>query len=225
MPDDMEASAAVAATVAPPIATGEIHQTRWDFLDIINRGAAAILQPDAGVCGGITEFRRIAALAAAHGITIAPHWLADLHVHLVASTPNATYVEFFTDTEVLNLMEIGAAAFHQGHYDLSKAALDRAIANIESVYADNEAAHRARSLWYEEGEKDFKGEPYERSMVFYYRGLLFLRDGDYGNARASSSPGTRAAMSCCAVPSPRTSHPASVSAGSQPAAGRKPSRT
>jgi L-alanine-DL-glutamate epimerase-like enolase superfamily enzyme len=106
MPDDMEASAAVAATVAPPIATGEIHQTRWDFLDIINRGAAAILQPDAGVCGGITEFRRIAALAAAHGITIAPHWLADLHVHLVASTPNATYVEFFTDTEVLNLMEI-----------------------------------------------------------------------------------------------------------------------
>ena len=51
-------------------------------------------------------FRRIAAIAAGRGVTIAPHWLADLHVHLVASTPNATYVEFFTDTEVLNLMEI-----------------------------------------------------------------------------------------------------------------------
>ena len=106
MPDDMEASAAIAAAVAPPIATGEIHQTRWDFVDMIERGAAAIIQPDAGVIGGITEFRKVAAYAAAKGITIAPHWLADVHVHLVAATPNATHVEFFTDTEVLNLMEV-----------------------------------------------------------------------------------------------------------------------
>lgn len=106
MPDEMGASAAIAARVDVPIATGEIHQTRWEFMDIIDRQAAAIIQPDAGVCGGITEFRRIAAYAAAHSITIAPHWLADLHVHLVAATPNATYVEFFTDTEVLNIMEI-----------------------------------------------------------------------------------------------------------------------
>ncbi len=90
----------------PPVATGEIHQTRWDFQQILDLGAAAILQPDAAVCGGVTEFRRIAALAAAQGITVAPHWLADLHVHLVAATPNATWVEYFTDTEVLNLMEV-----------------------------------------------------------------------------------------------------------------------
>lgn len=91
--------------------------------------------------------------------------------------------------EVLNLMEIGAAAFRLGHYDLAEAALERARVDIESVYADNEAARKARSLWYEEGEKDFKGEPYERSMVYFYRGLLFLRDGDYGNARASFMSG------------------------------------
>ncbi len=105
-PDELAAHAAVAAAVEPPVATGEIHQTRWDFQEILNHGAAAILQPDAAVCGGVTEFRRIAALAAAHGITVAPHWFADLHVHLVAATPNATWVEFFTDTEVLNLMEV-----------------------------------------------------------------------------------------------------------------------
>jgi hypothetical protein len=87
--------------------------------------------------------------------------------------------------EVLNLMEIGAKAFRQGHDRIAKAVLDRAIGNIESVYADNEAARKARSLWYEEGEKDFKGEPYERSMVYFYRGLLFLKEADYGNARAS----------------------------------------
>jgi hypothetical protein len=110
---------------------------------------------------------------------------------VVADKPAALqplYKELFQEgrrNEVLNLMEIGAEAFHQGHYDLAKTVLDRAILNIESVYADNEAARRARSLWYEEGEKEFKGEPYERSMVYYYRGLLFLRDADYGNARAS----------------------------------------
>lgn len=106
MPDDIEGHATIAAAVAPPIATGEIHQTRWDFQQIIDQGAAQIIQPDAGVLGGVTEFRRVAAYAAARGITVAPHWLADLHIHLVAATPNATYVEFFTDTEVLNLMEI-----------------------------------------------------------------------------------------------------------------------
>ena len=105
-PDELAAHAAVAAAVEPPIATGEIHQTRWDFQQILDHGAAAILQTDAAVCGGITEFRRIAALAAGRGVTVAPHWLADLHVHLVAATPNATWVEFFPDTEVLNLMEV-----------------------------------------------------------------------------------------------------------------------
>ena len=105
-PDELAAHAAVAAAVEPPIATGEIHQTRWDFQQILDQDAAAILQTDAAVCGGITEFRRIAALAAGRGVTVAPHWLADLHVHLVAATPNATWVEFFLDTEVLNLMEV-----------------------------------------------------------------------------------------------------------------------
>lgn len=106
LPDELDAHAAIAAQVAVPIATGEIHQTRWDFLEILRKGAASIIQTDAGVCGGITEFRRIAALAAAQSVPVAPHWLADLHVHLVAATPNATYVEFFTDTDVLNLMEV-----------------------------------------------------------------------------------------------------------------------
>lgn len=87
--------------------------------------------------------------------------------------------------EVLNLMEIGASAFKRGHFENAKRTLDEAIGNIESVYADNEAARKARSLWYEEGEKDFKGEPYERAMAYYYRGLLYLMDGDYGNARAT----------------------------------------
>ena len=106
MPDDVDGHARVAAAVATPVATGEIHATRWDFLQLVDRGAAAVLQPDAGVCGGITEWRRIAGLAAAHDLAVAPHWLADLHVHLVAATPNATWVEYFTDFSVLNLGQL-----------------------------------------------------------------------------------------------------------------------
>lgn len=103
MPDDIAGHAAVAAAVRPPVATGEIHATRWDFLELIQQKAASILQADAGVCGGITEWRRIAAMAASHTIQVAPHWLAELHVHMVASTPNAVWVEYFTDFSVINL--------------------------------------------------------------------------------------------------------------------------
>ena len=103
MPDDVQGHAEVAAAVETPVATGEIHATRWEFQQLVEAGAAAIIQADAGVCGGVTEWRKVAALAAAHNLAVAPHWLADLHVHLVAATPNATWVEYFPDFKVLNI--------------------------------------------------------------------------------------------------------------------------
>ncbi|SFV20761.1 tetratricopeptide repeat protein [Pseudidiomarina donghaiensis] len=87
--------------------------------------------------------------------------------------------------EVLNRMEIGTAAFYRGDIDLARENFDAALEVIETVYADNENATKARSLWHEEGRKDFKGEPYERAMAYYYRGLIYLIDGQYDNARAS----------------------------------------
>ena len=103
MPDDIRGHAEVAAAVRMPVATGEIHATRWDFQELVDKRAAAILQADAGVCGGITEWRKIAAMAASNNISVAPHWLAEVHVHMVGSTPNATWVEYFTDLNVLNI--------------------------------------------------------------------------------------------------------------------------
>ncbi|WP_126826915.1 hypothetical protein [Pseudidiomarina taiwanensis] len=87
--------------------------------------------------------------------------------------------------EVLNRMEIGTAAFYRGDLDEARQSFDVALSRIETVYADNDNATKARSLWYEEGRKDFKGEPYERAMAYYYRGLIYLIDGEYDNARAS----------------------------------------
>lgn len=106
LPDDIEASATIAAKVAVPVATGEIEATRWGFQLLIQHRAATILQPDAAVCGGISEWGKIAALASTHSLPLAPHWFADLHAHLVAATPNANWVEFFTDTTIFNFMRL-----------------------------------------------------------------------------------------------------------------------
>jgi len=85
---------------------------------------------------------------------------------------------------VLNQMEAGLAAMELEKNDLAERSFEDTLLRIETVYANNETARKARSIWHEEGMKDFKGEPYERSMAYYYRGLLFLKKGDYENARA-----------------------------------------
>jgi L-alanine-DL-glutamate epimerase-like enolase superfamily enzyme len=105
-PDDIQNHARLAAQTAVPVATGEIECGRWRFKELLDAGAAAILQTDAAVCGGITEFKRIAATAASYGVNLCPHWFHDLHAQLVAATPNALYVEYFPDDQVLNFRRL-----------------------------------------------------------------------------------------------------------------------
>jgi L-alanine-DL-glutamate epimerase-like enolase superfamily enzyme len=105
-PDDIDNHAKLAAATSIPVATGEIEAGRWRFKEILEKRAAEILQADAAVCGGISEWRRIAQTAASYGVTICPHWFHDLHVHLVASARNARYVEFFPDDQVLNFRRL-----------------------------------------------------------------------------------------------------------------------
>jgi L-alanine-DL-glutamate epimerase-like enolase superfamily enzyme len=88
------------------VATGEIASNTGEFERLLNERAADILQPDAAVCGGITEFLRIAALADASGVSLAPHWFDSVHVHLVAALPIARYVEFFTDDSIFNFRRL-----------------------------------------------------------------------------------------------------------------------
>jgi L-alanine-DL-glutamate epimerase-like enolase superfamily enzyme len=105
-PDDIENHARLAERTKVLVATGEIEVGRWRFKELMDKGAAQILQADAAVCGGITEWRRIASMADGYGITICPHWFHDLHVHLVAAAPNARYVEYFADDQVLNFRRL-----------------------------------------------------------------------------------------------------------------------
>ncbi len=90
---------------------------------------------------------------------------------------------------VLNHLRLGVQALEIGQREVAARSFDQAIGIISSVYADSESAARARSLWIEEGSKDFRGEPYERAMAFYYRGLLDLMDGEYDTARSSFRSG------------------------------------
>jgi L-alanine-DL-glutamate epimerase-like enolase superfamily enzyme len=117
-PDDIESHAKLAALTPVVVATGEIGYGRWYHKELLDRRGAEILQTDAAVCGGISEWRRIAATAASCGVTMCPHWFHDLHVHLVASVPNGRYVEFFPDDQVLNFRRLVSAQLVQRNGNL-----------------------------------------------------------------------------------------------------------
>jgi tetratricopeptide (TPR) repeat protein len=87
--------------------------------------------------------------------------------------------------EVLNCMRMGLAAFELGDLDLAAGEFDTATRLIRQVFSEDAASVQARSRYASEDVKDFKGEPYERAMAFYYRGLLFLREGDAQSAKAA----------------------------------------
>ena len=97
-PDDVGAMAKVARSTRIPVAAGERLTTKAEFAPLLRAGAAAILQPATGRCGGLWEAKKIAALAEACHAEIAPHlyagpveWAAN--VHLAATLPNLSMVE------------------------------------------------------------------------------------------------------------------------------------
>lgn len=105
-PDDIDNHARLARATPVTVATGEIEAGRWRFKDLLVREAATVLQTDATVCGGVTEWRRITATAASFGIPVAPHAWHDVHVHLVGSAPNATFAEFMPDDHIVNFRRL-----------------------------------------------------------------------------------------------------------------------
>lgn len=103
LPDDVHGHAELVRRSPITIATGEIEATRWAFADLLRAGAADILQPDAGVAGGISEWVKIATTAQSFGIPVAPHWHANLHAQLSAATANCITVEYFAlDEDIYN---------------------------------------------------------------------------------------------------------------------------
>ena len=63
----------LAAQTSIPIVLGELLFSRWDFRPLLESGAIDIIQPDISHCGGISELKRIAAMAETYDVAVAPH--------------------------------------------------------------------------------------------------------------------------------------------------------
>lgn len=101
-PDDLAGMSKVRRHTSIPIAAGERLATKVEFAQLISAGAIDIIQPDLGRCGGLLEGKKIAAIAEAHGIQIAPHCysgpiIGAANVQLAACTPNFLILEAIKD--------------------------------------------------------------------------------------------------------------------------------
>ena len=90
--DDFEGYARVARALSLRVVGAENHYTRWDLRPFFREPLVPILQPDV-MRGGLTEMRKIAAVADTYGIRIAPHLFPELMVHVLCSIPNAETLE------------------------------------------------------------------------------------------------------------------------------------
>ena len=98
-PENVDEMARVAAHTSIPIATGERLLTKYEFVEVLEKQAAQIIQLDVGHCGGILESKKIAAMAEAHYAMIAPHMYcgpvaAAAAVQLATCSPNFLIQEY-----------------------------------------------------------------------------------------------------------------------------------
>jgi L-alanine-DL-glutamate epimerase-like enolase superfamily enzyme len=97
MPDDYDGSRRVAGASSIPVASGENESTRYGFRDLLERAGVRVVNPDAEIVGGVTEFMKVAAMAEVRGVAVAPHGRADIHVHLTAAIPNGLMAEYYRE--------------------------------------------------------------------------------------------------------------------------------
>ncbi|MFP9139206.1 mandelate racemase/muconate lactonizing enzyme family protein [Devosia sp. XGJD_8] len=98
-PEHIPAWKELKSKVAVPLATGESLYNRFEFLALLSAQGVDIIQPDICVVGGVSEMRRIATLAEAHYVTVAPHnpmgpLATAVNIHFCAAQPNFKVLEF-----------------------------------------------------------------------------------------------------------------------------------
>jgi L-alanine-DL-glutamate epimerase-like enolase superfamily enzyme len=91
--DDIPGLAQVARATTIPVATGEHEYTKYGFRDLLTAGAADIVQPDIYRVSGITEWMKVAAMADAFNLPVAPHAVSLVSIHCAMATPNIKVVE------------------------------------------------------------------------------------------------------------------------------------
>jgi L-alanine-DL-glutamate epimerase-like enolase superfamily enzyme len=100
-PVDLDGLAIVRSATGIPIATGENEYTRWGFREMLQKGGVDVIMPDMARAGGITELKKICAVAEAFGVPVSPHNYSSgvcsaATLHLMAATPGTGPLEWDT---------------------------------------------------------------------------------------------------------------------------------
>ena len=108
-PENIEAWGRLKAALNVPLATGECLYSRFEFNRLLQCAGADIIQPDICAVGGLLEMRKIAAIAEAHYVTVAPHnpmgpLATAVNLHFCAAQPNFKILEY--------RLPAGGAAYH-----------------------------------------------------------------------------------------------------------------
>jgi L-alanine-DL-glutamate epimerase-like enolase superfamily enzyme len=93
IPDDVPGHARIVREGGLPIAAGENLHTIYEFQALIAAGGVTFPEPDLSNCGGVSAWLKVARLAEAANLPVTSHGVHDLHVHLLAAVPNASYLE------------------------------------------------------------------------------------------------------------------------------------
>ena len=118
-PDNLEGYAQLCREVRGPlIASGEHEYTRFGFEELIGHKAVKLLQPDTTWSGGLTEVRRIASLAAAHNLPVAPHRGGSPYgLGVIFTSPGCVLAESFGTLEKSTpIMKAMTSRFENGYY-------------------------------------------------------------------------------------------------------------
>lgn len=95
---DNDGFAFLASHTSIPLAAGESLRGKFEMRQLMDTGSVAFIQPDAVLCGGVSEVLKIAAYAGARHIQVAPHGLQQVHVHLNCAIQNTAITEFYSPT-------------------------------------------------------------------------------------------------------------------------------
>lgn len=126
-PEDIDSYAALRGTVGVRLAAGENEFGAQGFRELIRAGALDIVQPDACRCGGISEVKRVADLAAAAGLGVATHTWSDAaavvaNAHVISAIGNGITVEIDqTGNPFINELLVEPLHVADGHLHLSRA--------------------------------------------------------------------------------------------------------
>jgi galactonate dehydratase len=158
LPENVDQMVRAAAKTSIPIATGERIFTKFGFRELFEKRACAIVQPDLGHCGGISELRKIGAFAEMYFISIAPHnplsWvntIASMHVDL--TMPNFLIQELIADPqpwmdEIVSWRPEMAA---DGTMDLPDTPGLGVTLNHDAIKRYPPGDHRMPALWHVDG--------------------------------------------------------------------------